>query len=785
MPRTKTMLDHALGYAKAGLPVLPLHGILEDGSCTCDDANCKSPGKHPRTKTGLKEATTDARTIRKWWGKNRWPNASIGGVGGTFLCLDVDVKSGGVRSLQRLVQANAPLPATAVAETGEYEIEGAFERGQHYWFKMPKDAPAVSSRANVRPGIDIRCHNGYAVLPPSPHVSGVDYEWMSGSIKEAEEVPEWVTELAPEVVEGDSTWEPDPNFKMSREVRDFLRGKHEVDPGEQRDFLTRAARSVLTTGKSVERAAELLWEGYDGNGGLCSCEWGEDPWFDSEVLSIVSDIYLKGPSSPMEKDFSPTDILETDKGNAKRLISSYEEGHVFYVPDWGKWYVWDDTAKRFYEDSGSRVRVKFADEVTKAMMVEAAERHSEDESKRLFSHAVRSQNKPRIDAAVVVAKDYVGVESADLNADPMLFGVANGVVDLRTGELLDPDPKYRITKRAYVEYEPDAQSNVWDEFLEQVVPDEDLREFLQRAFGYTLTGDVSEHKFFYLHGPPASGKSTLLEALAYLMGRYAESADPTTFMHNPNRSANGPSEDLARLANARMVVTHEIEKGSRWADGHLSRLTGGDTVTARFSYQPTFKFKPQFKLWFSANHKPRIPSTQSGLWRRILVVPMEVVIPQNERNPQLPRALRRPEVQSAILAWALEGVRAWREQHEAEHEMVVPEIVLDEIEAYRVEEDELSGFIADCVEKLEGTPLPPPSMRVSTKAMFERYTEWAREVEGKKIPLPRNRFSQEMKARGFETRQMVFEGGQKLDGWEGVRLRKKGKITTPQDRKRR
>src|SRR4051794_34208404 len=115
------MLDAALEYAAAGLPVVPLHGVRSDGSCTCGDPSCGSPGKHPRTRHGLNEATTKVAVIRKWWGQGMWPNASIAGVGGTYLCLDVDVRKNGDASLERLIADNAPLPDTAISETGVHE----------------------------------------------------------------------------------------------------------------------------------------------------------------------------------------------------------------------------------------------------------------------------------------------------------------------------------------------------------------------------------------------------------------------------------------------------------------------------------------------------------------------------------------------------------------------------------------------------------------------------------------------------------------------------------------
>lgn len=765
MKKTKSLLQAALEYAAAGIPVIPLHSINSRGTCTCGDKKCSTPGKHPRTRNGLKDATTDPAKIKRWWAKNRWPNASIGGVGGRYLCLDIDPKASGHVSLEELIADNSPLPDTAVAETGEYEIEdGEVLRGRHYWFTVPDEYGDIATRAGIRPGIDVRCYRGYAVLPPSPHVSGVNYEWVMGDgITAASEMPEWLVDLVPEVVPADSSWTPDPSFPMSREVRDFLRGTFGPGMGEQREFLCRAARSVLTTGKDVETTAQLLYEGYRGGGGISASDQDEhDPWRQDEILALVEDTYLQGPNTGMRKNFTDdsADTYLTDLGNAHRLVGSYKKDHVFHVAEWGTWYLWNGT--RFTEDvKGVTLRRRF-EKVTKEMVAEALRQDSEEEQKRMFQHAMRSQQKARIDAGVSLAQDLVRVPIPQLNADPYMLNVQNGVVDLRTGELLSPDPSLYLTKAARVIYDEDADSDMWQTFLDQVVPDKVLQGFLKKAFGYTLTGLTSEHKFFYLHGPPASGKTTLLGTLEYLMGNYSESADPTTFMRNPNRQASGPTEDLARLANARLVVTSEVEDGMRFAEGHISKLTGGDKVTARFLHESTFSFYPKFKLWFSANHKPRVSgSSRSGIWRRILIVPMEQAIPEEDRDPTLNQRLRHTDVLSSVLNWAIEGCQEWIKDHEAHRNMEVPAIVKHEVEEYQLEADHVAGFMSEMlVVTGEGTD------RIPKPDVFEAYLGWC-DREGRKQTFTKNMLTRRLLDAGLTWKQAQCDG-KRQDCWIGV-----------------
>lgn len=757
---TKTMLDAALAYAQAGLPVIPLHSVLEDGTCTCgaQPGRC-SPGKHPRIDNWREQATTDEGTIKKWWGSRRWPNASIGGVCGTYLCLDIDPRHDGFETLKRLIASNTELPIGAVAETGEHEGE----RGRHYWYRVP-EGRSPATRANVREGIDIRGRGGYAVLPPSPHPSGVHYEWEAGSIEEAVEAPEWVLELTKEYVEGDSTWTPDPNFRMSKQVKQFLNGDLEVGIGEQREFLTAAARSVLTTGRSVETSAQLLWEGYDGQGGISNCEFHEDdPWTPEDVYSLVSDIFAKPPTTPLEKDFSTDEYSFDDVGNARRLISSFPDEHVIHVAEQDRWYVWDPEDVCFYSDTGSWMRQRW-ETVIEELSRTAGSILDESRMKAILSHVKTSRMKPRVDAAVTLAKDFVSVNQSNLNSDRFSFAAANGIIDLRDGSLRDPEPADLITASSPVEYDAKAKSKLFESFLKRVVPDKELRTFLQIACGYSLTGIVDEHVFFYVHGRPASGKTTMLEMLKYVMGSYAATADTSTFMRESRRQAGGPSVDLARLSDSRLVVTHEIEQGDRMAVGLVSRLVGGDSITARFLYGAPFEFYPRFKLWIGANHLPRISGgTRSGIWRRMKIISFDEPLPKDERDPALPRKLREPEVASAVLSWMVEGAVKWHEGYNKGLALPEPQTVEDEVTRFKRESDHVEAYAEEALVKDED------AKRVPVGDLFKHYQRWC-DNEGRDRRETQHALARKLKDLGFVARSARCDG-QIQRCWVGVQLR--------------
>ena len=175
-----------------------------------------------------------------------------------------------------------------------------------------------------------------------------------------------------------------------------------------------------------------------------------------------------------------------------------------------------------------------------------------------------------------------------------------------------------------------------------------------------LTGDTSEEVLFFAHGPTATGKSSTLEAIKAALGEYAATADFETFLKRHGDA--GIRNDIARLAGARFVVSIEVDEGKALAEGLVKMLTGGDTVAARFLYRETFEFLPVFKLWLAANTRPRASADDGAIWRRILQVPFAAVIPEAERDERVKITLRTsPEVQTAILAWAVQGCLEWQQ----------------------------------------------------------------------------------------------------------------------------
>jgi putative DNA primase/helicase len=237
-----------------------------------------------------------------------------------------------------------------------------------------------------------------------------------------------------------------------------------------------------------------------------------------------------------------------------------------------------------------------------------------------------------------------------------------------------------------------------------------MADFLQRALGYSLTGEISEHCIFVLWGTGANGKSTFLEAVRHVMGDYAQAAEFGTFVAK-KEARTGPSSDIAKMRGARFVSATEGEQQHKLAESLVKQLTGGDTIAACFKFKEYFEFRPQFKLWLATNHKPIIGGTDDGIWRRIRLVPFTVSF-ANRDDKQLSDKLRREA--PGILRWMVEGLRQWRQ-----HGLMPPKEVLDATAQYRADEDLLMRFVADECEVGKGFETP-------ARALYDRYKDWAR-----------------------------------------------------------
>lgn len=437
----------------------------------------------------------------------------------------------------------------------------------------------------------------------------------------------------------------------------------------------------------------------------------------------------------------------TDLANAERFARCNPD--TAYVKPWGCWLVYD--GRRYVRDDRDQIRLR-ATSVVRSILLEASEARPPDTP--LAKHALHSMSDKAIRAMLSLAQceGTIAAVPGDFDADPWLLNCANGTLDLRSGELREASQDDGITKLCPAPYDPDARFDPWDRFLERVVPDPEVRGFLQRAAGYSLTGDTREEVLFFLHGAGANGKSTFVEALKAALGDYAAVADFETFVKRP--VTGGPRNDVAALAGARLVVSIEVDEGRHLAEGLVKLLTGGDTITARKLYAEGFEFRPQLKLWLVANAAPRVRDDDQALWRRIVRIPFDVEIPEAERDPDVKALLRSPQAGPAVLAWAVRGCAAWQRDR-----LKPPETVRQATADYRADMDPLRDFLEERCE------LDPEGWVASAelRQAYERHCE----ANGER-PLKGKAFAARLLARGLTRAK---RGHESVRAWSGLFLR--------------
>jgi putative DNA primase/helicase len=348
-----------------------------------------------------------------------------------------------------------------------------------------------------------------------------------------------------------------------------------------------------------------------------------------------------------------------------------------YVAAWGKWLVWDG------------VRWGFDDTLYAVAL-----------ARLICREAAATCNNAKAAAAIASAKTVAAVErlaradrglaatTGQWDADPWRLNTTAGVVDLQTAKLRPHRTEDHMTKVTAIGALGDCPRFL--EFLDRITAgDSEMVSYLQRVFGYCLSGQTTEHALFFAYGTGANGKSVLLSTIAGILGDYARTAPIEAFVAS---GVDRHPTELAGLRGARLVSATETEEGRRWAEARIKQLTGGDMISARFMRQDFFEYRPAFKLFIAGNHKPSLRSVDEAIRRRFHLIPFVVTIPPAERDPELFERLK--DEWPGILAWMIEGAREWQAEG-----LRPPKAVLDATDAYLAAEDSLAAWIDDCCER--------------------------------------------------------------------------------------
>lgn len=409
-----------------------------------------------------------------------------------------------------------------------------------------------------------------------------------------------------------------------------------------------------------------------------------------------------------------------DTGNGRRFLLHFAD-RVMFVPRVG-WFVWDGRVWQKDEDQmevrglAQQLQAFIAREAAYVDLTERERRQFDAQgpagevkaravvAKRRARHigfAVSTGNSGRIENALREAEIGAGVPYKALDADPLLLACETGVLrfvvdDMREEgagrvarvELLPHERGQRITKLAPVSWDPDAACPRWHAFLQRIQPDAEMRGFLQRWLGFSLTG-VKLQRMAFFHGSGANGKSVLVDTIARIAGAYSATARIESLTGTNRRDGSSATPDLIPLMGARFVRTSEPDEGQRLQEGLLKELTGGEPIMVRPLHGAFVEEEPRFKLTMSGNHKPDVRGTDDGIWRRLMLVPFDVQIPEEERDPDLVDRLW--EERAGIFAWLVEGLC-----EALEVGVQPPSSVVAATQEYRAESDPVGQFLTAC-----------------------------------------------------------------------------------------
>jgi putative DNA primase/helicase len=428
----------------------------------------------------------------------------------------------------------------------------------------------------------------------------------------------------------------------------------------------------------------------------------------------------------------------TDAGNAESFVA-LNKSRFCYIFEKEGWYRfdgvrWDEEVFESQEAMLSLIR-------TRAKYGQTIE--DDKQRKKYLSWCLASESSGKIKAALSLARIWLSRRFEEFDTDSYLFVCKNGVVNLRTGEFVRDPQRGLFLKSSWIEYDLEARCLRWLQFLDEIFKsDHEMIGFIQRAVGYTLTGDVREDCLFILEGKGSNGKTVLLSILLLLLGEYGLGIPSKTLQELGQPGSASP--EIVRMAGARLVRAIEMKEHARLNVERIKALTGRDRITARDLYERPIEFDPTHKIWLGVNHLPRIEEDDDGTWRRIRRIPFEVqfVEPDEVKEGDLVKDKELTEKLKAelpgILNWAIQGCVEWQQGGLRD-----PDKVRAATRSYRVESDTLGRF-------LEQETVREESEEVRASELYEAYKSWC-DSEGEKS-MTQTMFGKRLGERGYVKR---------------------------------
>jgi P4 family phage/plasmid primase-like protien len=811
----------AAWYASKGWKILPVHGVTA-GRCTCGKphADPKEVGKHPVIGGWQNEATSDTEKVASWWEQNPDYNIGVFARESGFLVIDIDPRNGGDDSFLKLEErAEGALPPTVEAITGAYNVKGKVVHGRHLIYKCnPNEKFIGNFKKAGLDGIDVK-HNGYILIAPSRHFSGVNYQWKPGHSPAQIEIAEAPEQLLSVLRAGKpragssrssskygpGNWDAFGELEWDGEKIDIKKIMEEgIDEGQRAVEVYRLACAVandMGTSELSRTAIETLfirfnhegirppmelegpnsllmhvnraidfvsgspkvnlkWNGISEYVESRGMAWAEKS--QAEGVSSEVEVYVDPASGAADKasssvgpDFvgdrvhklvqtgmsvseagsggnlnlpddqdavdpedggTPGDRSLTDVGNSRRLVDTFGSA-IRYTPGLG-WFHWDghywkpDIENLELQELAKKIASVVASEVVGLDL-------GSSKANEVINWAKQAKSNTRIanmmKSSVSDKRIQVSIDHWDGDVD--LLGVMNGVVDLKTGDLLSGRPDLYITRRAPVAYTPGLRNVRFEQFLDFATGgDKEFQEWLQRAVGYTLTGMNNQDVLFLVYGPPGSGKTTFVETIVNALGtqQYSWTLDSSVLAAGDGQANRTDEYHMAELRGRRLIWVDELPESERLKENQVKKMTGSGTLQGRSPGERPFTFRSQGKLWVTTNHRPII--TDDAMWRRLRPIPL-TNIPENPDKDLRPYLSDPEGGLPAVLAWAVDGAIKYLNSS-AKDALGWCSVVKDAADIYRKNEDRIGLFFEEETKQSEGSS-------VLVSELYGIYRRWS------------------------------------------------------------
>lgn len=441
-------------------------------------------------------------------------------------------------------------------------------------------------------------------------------------------------------------------------------------------------RFVIHFGEDIRYVAQVGWHVWDQR------RWEKD----AEISRDLSPLIRHRAQQMSELIEKEVDFIQPSKRD-RQLLNEERDLRVRRIEiEATQGYADDEALMAELSQIAGRLRA-----------IDAALKGHKTQIGRRRTHARNAGNTKPMTNMVAEAKVMRAVTIKDMDRGALDINTLSGVLRFSRGapdpesgmsrvpsfELVAHDRNQLLSKIMDVEYDPEAKCPNFDAFLKEIQPDIEVRQFLQRWFGLSMTG-MAIQKLAFFHGSGANGKSVLVDLMARIFGEYAATAKIESLTGKNKKSGSDSQPDLIPLIGARFVRTSEPEEGERLQEGLVKLLTGGEEMMIRDLFSGMIVFQPEFKLTISGNHLPDIRGGDDGIWRRVMLVRFPVQIPENRRRDKEEMDAMLWAERSGILNWLIDGLLDYLDGGLQE-----PETVQAATDSYRKDSDPVGTFLSD------------------------------------------------------------------------------------------